>query len=173
RAPAGRGGAGGRGRWPGGGAVVLGAGAAGLRAGAELLRKRVSVLVVEARDRIGGRVQSVEDRELGRVIELGAEFVHGAPAELKHAKLRLEKMEGRQLQLMDGGLRDVTGQSQSMLRKLAAARGTGTAQSWLATSALDPAERELARYYIEGFFVAPVSFVSIESVANDQALHSH
>jgi phytoene dehydrogenase-like protein len=62
------------------GAIVLGAGAAGLRAGAELLRKRVGVLVVEARERIGGRVHSIEDRELGRVVELGAEFVHGEPA---------------------------------------------------------------------------------------------
>ncbi|HKB76876.1 MAG TPA: FAD-dependent oxidoreductase, partial [Myxococcales bacterium] len=73
-------------------ALVLGAGAAGLRAGAELLRKRVRLLVIEARDRIGGRVHSVEDRELGRVVELGAEFVHGEPArELELRKLKLEE----------------------------------------------------------------------------------
>jgi len=34
-------------------ALVLGAGASGLRAGSELVRKRVSVLVLEARDRVG------------------------------------------------------------------------------------------------------------------------
>ena len=153
-------------------AIVLGAGAAGLRAGAELLRKGLSVLVVEARDRIGGRVHSVEDRELGRVIELGAEFVHGAPAELKHAKLRLEEMDGRQMALQEGRLRDVTGQVGSALRKLAKAKGKGTAQSWLATADLDPAERELARHFIEGFFAAPAAFVGIEGVANDQGLRS-
>jgi len=100
-------------------AIVLGAGAAGLRAGAELLGKRLTVLVVEARDRVGGRVHSVEDRELGRVVELGAEFVHGNPGELKRAKLKLEEMNGRQMELRDGELRDVTSQVHSMLGKLA------------------------------------------------------
>jgi monoamine oxidase len=151
-------------------AIVVGAGAAGLRAGAELLRKRASVLVVEARDRIGGRVHSVEDRELGRVVELGAEFVHGPLGELKRAKLRLEEMDGRQMALLDGELRDVTRDFHSMLRKLARARGPGTAQSWLATAGLEPVERELARHYIEGFFAAPAAFVGIEGVANEQGM---
>ena len=151
-------------------AIVLGAGAAGLRAGAELLGKRLTVLVVEARDRVGGRVHSVEDRELGRVVELGAEFVHGNPGELKRAKLKLEEMNGRQMELRDGELRDVTSQVHSMLGKLAAARGADTAQSWLATADLDPLERELARHFIEGFFAAPAAFVGIEGVANDQGM---
>jgi len=154
-------------------ALVLGAGAAGLRAGAALLRKRVKVLVVEARDRIGGRVHSIEDRELGRVVELGAEFVHGRPHdELKRAKLKLDEMDGRQMALLGGELREVTRQFRSMLRKLAKARGAGTAQSWLATARLDPAERELARHYIEGFFAAPATFVGIEGVANEQGMRT-
>ena len=154
-------------------ALVLGAGAAGLRAGAALLRKRVKVLVVEARDRIGGRVHSIEDRELGRVVELGAEFVHGRPHdELKRAKLKLDEMDGRQMALLGGELRDVTRQFRSMLRKLAEARGAGTALSWLATARLDRAERELARHYIEGFFAAPAAFVGIEGVANDQGMRT-
>ena len=152
-------------------AVVLGAGAAGLRAGAELLRKRLSVLVVEGRDRTGGRVHSIEDRELGRVVELGAEFVHGPLGELKSAHLKLEEM-GRQMALIDGRLRDETRAFRSMLRKLAHARGPGTAQSWLATAPLDRTERELARSYIEGFFAAPAAFVAIEGVANEQAMHA-
>ncbi|HEX9602504.1 MAG TPA: NAD(P)/FAD-dependent oxidoreductase [Myxococcales bacterium] len=154
-------------------ALVLGAGAAGLRAGAALLRKRVKVLVVEARDRIGGRVHSIEDRELGRVVELGAEFVHGRPHdELKRAKVKLDEMDGRQMALLGGELRDVTRQFRSMLRKLAKARGAGTAQSWLATARLDPAERELARHYIEGFFAAPATFVGIEGVESEQGMRT-
>jgi monoamine oxidase len=153
-------------------AVVLGAGAAGLRAGADLLRKRLSVLVVEARDRIGGRVHSVDDRELGRVVELGAEFVHGPLGELKSAGLRLEEMDGRQMVLVGGQLRDETDAIRSALRKLAHAKGAGTAQSWLATAPLDPIERELARHFIEGFFAAPAAFVGIEEVANEQGLRT-
>jgi monoamine oxidase len=55
-------------------AVVVGAGLAGLAAADELRRRGVEVLVLEARDRVGGRVWS---RRLasGAVVELGAEFV--------------------------------------------------------------------------------------------------
>lgn len=153
-------------------AVVLGAGAAGLRAGAELLRNRAGVVVLEARDRVGGRVHTVEDRELGRVVELGADFVHGPLGELKRARLKLEEMDGRHMALLGGELRDVTRQMSMMLRKLAEARGPGTAQSWLATARLDRTERELARHYIEGFFAAPAAFVGVEGVANEQGMRT-
>ena len=53
--------------------VVIGAGYAGLAAGCELADRGVDVVVLEARDRVGGRVWS--DRVGGAVIERGAEFV--------------------------------------------------------------------------------------------------
>jgi monoamine oxidase len=56
--------------------AVVGAGAAGLAAAKELSRAGASVLVLEARPRIGGRVWT--RRPPGRLpVELGAEFVHG------------------------------------------------------------------------------------------------
>jgi monoamine oxidase len=130
------------------------------------------VLVVEGRDRIGGRVHTVEDRELGVPVEHGAEFVHGNPRELGRVGLKLDEMDGRYMVLDGAGLRDETRRVRSTLDKLAAARGPGTAQSWLATSDLDPGERELARHYVEGFFAAPAAFVGIESVANDQGMRT-
>jgi len=53
--------------------VVIGAGFAGLAAATELADRGVDVRVLEARDRVGGRVWS--DRAGGAVIERGAEFV--------------------------------------------------------------------------------------------------
>lgn len=53
--------------------VVVGAGVAGLRAAEVLKRAGVSVLVLEARDRIGGRVHSV--RAMGTTLELGADWL--------------------------------------------------------------------------------------------------
>lgn len=55
--------------------IVIGAGISGLSAAAELLRAGRSVVVLEARDRIGGRVHT--EREDGRVTDLGASWIHG------------------------------------------------------------------------------------------------
>lgn len=57
--------------------LVIGAGAAGLAAAAVLERRGKSALVLEARDRIGGRIWSHREPGLPVPIELGGEFVHG------------------------------------------------------------------------------------------------
>jgi monoamine oxidase len=57
--------------------LILGAGAAGLAAAAELARYGRTVLVLEARDRVGGRIWSQPQPGLTAPAELGAEFVHG------------------------------------------------------------------------------------------------
>ena len=57
--------------------VIIGAGVAGLAAGADLASKGHSVLILEARDRVGGRVWTRHEPELSAPVELGAEFIHG------------------------------------------------------------------------------------------------
>ena len=54
--------------------AVVGAGLAGLSAGDELQRAGAEVVVLEARDRVGGRVWS-RRLENGAVVEMGAEFI--------------------------------------------------------------------------------------------------
>ncbi len=61
--------------------LVIGAGAAGLAAARELTSAGLSVRVVEARGRIGGRVHTIHDSGMPMPVELGAEFVHGRPPE--------------------------------------------------------------------------------------------
>jgi monoamine oxidase len=58
-------------------AIVVGAGAAGLAAARYLARRSKSVVVLEARDRIGGRVWSSPTARRSTPAELGAEFIHG------------------------------------------------------------------------------------------------
>ena len=55
--------------------IVIGAGFAGLTAARDLTASRdLSVLLVEARDRIGGRTCTV--KELGGEFEIGGQWVH-------------------------------------------------------------------------------------------------
>jgi monoamine oxidase len=64
--------------------VVIGAGAAGLAAAARLCEAGRSVLLLDARDRVGGRIWTQPEPGLAVPVELGAEFVHGlAPATRK------------------------------------------------------------------------------------------
>ncbi len=59
--------------------IVIGAGAAGLAAASALHRAGLRVTILEARDRLGGRVDTRTDPVLGVAVEHGAEFVHGRP----------------------------------------------------------------------------------------------
>lgn len=56
--------------------IVIGAGVAGLSAAADLLALGLDVLVLEARNKPGGRIQT-EHEFASHPIERGAEFVHG------------------------------------------------------------------------------------------------
>lgn len=57
--------------------IVIGAGAAGMAAAGALAKEGWPVRVLEARDRVGGRVFSARPAGWHRAVELGAEFVHG------------------------------------------------------------------------------------------------
>lgn len=61
--------------------IVIGAGLAGLRAATDLRAAGLDVVVLEARDRVGGRVWS-HHFENGQVAERGAEFIDGNHTEV-------------------------------------------------------------------------------------------
>jgi monoamine oxidase len=65
--------------------VIVGAGAAGLAAAHELTLAGRKVVVVEARKRIGGRIDTIRDPKWPLPIEAGAEFVHGEAKQTKSA----------------------------------------------------------------------------------------
>lgn len=61
--------------------VIIGAGAAGIAAGRELRRRGIAFLILEARERIGGRAWSVP-HGTGAPLDLGCEWLHSADANI-------------------------------------------------------------------------------------------
>jgi monoamine oxidase len=82
--------------------IVVGAGAAGLIAARELIRCGNSVILLEAQDRLGGRIYTWHDSKNNIDLELGAEFVHGdlpiTLGLLKEAGIGYHKTGGRMWQ---------------------------------------------------------------------------
>ncbi|MBL7834037.1 MAG: FAD-dependent oxidoreductase [Cyclobacteriaceae bacterium] len=80
------------------GIVIIGAGISGLFAARELLAKGHDVTVVEARDRVGGRIHSIRGA-FSTAVETGAEFIHGEQpitfGLLNEARMEKHLMKGK------------------------------------------------------------------------------
>ena len=59
--------------------LIIGAGATGLMAARDLAKAGKKVTLLEARNRCGGRIHTLNDPPPFNTIELGAEFVHDDP----------------------------------------------------------------------------------------------
>jgi monoamine oxidase len=84
--------------------IIIGGGIAGLIAAKKLSAQNKRVVLLEARDRLGGRINSITLENLpGLVLEYGAEFIHGKlPATLellKEYKIPFHPVEGEMVNL--------------------------------------------------------------------------
>jgi monoamine oxidase len=90
--------------------IIIGAGAAGLSAARALSNSGLSVIILEARDRIGGRIFTRHIPSFPAPIELGAEFIHGQPREIwdvaDAAGLTVVEIAGSHWQSLGGVLKE-------------------------------------------------------------------
>lgn len=158
--------------------LVVGAGVAGLAAAARLTRAGRQVTLIEARDRIGGRVHTLRPPGTTQPIELGAEFVHGHANALwpliREAGLRTEpvaerrtvRRHGRPASLPDvrAALAEILGHDptsrsdESVAQVLNAHRAEGMDEDALAATAA----------YIEGFHAADLRKMGIHALAETE-----
>jgi monoamine oxidase len=162
--------------------IIVGAGAAGLAAGARLAESGRRVALIEARERIGGRIFT---RHLPAVaghpaatVELGAEFIHGLPAAtwslVGRAKLSAYELEGTELSFVDGRWAPPLNQPAThviadMMQWLKVRPGCDLSfAEYQAAVPADPRAALAAANYVEGFNAADRHRIGIAALAVQQ-----
>src|SRR5438552_9171420 len=57
--------------------IIVGGGVTGLMTARELRKQGYIVTILEASERLGGRIHTIHDSSFDRPVEKGAEFIHG------------------------------------------------------------------------------------------------
>jgi monoamine oxidase len=158
--------------------LVIGAGMAGLAAARALSDAGLTVRVLEARDRVGGRAFTLHDRAVPLPIELGAEFIHGRPPETwqiaRAANLALYEISGEQWWSQDGALRSgdqLWSQTDTILERMDRWAGPDMAfHSFLEQCCQDlrPETQARTTAYVEGFNAAVAERISIRALAGER-----
>ncbi|HTV94645.1 MAG TPA: NAD(P)/FAD-dependent oxidoreductase [Steroidobacteraceae bacterium] len=162
--------------------IIVGAGAAGLAAGARLASSGERVAIIEARDRVGGRIftRRLAGARAGAStpIELGAEFIHGLPSVtwslLKEAGLSAYELDGSALTFANGAWPATTGSAAhrvlaDMMRWLEARPGCDMSfADYLAARPVDAESAAAAGRFVEGFNAADSRRIGIASLAAQQ-----
>src|SRR5688572_30185886 len=156
--------------------AIIGAGVSGLIAAQKLSAAGLSIALIEARDRIGGRIHSIADPLFPLPVELGAEFIHSRDGDLwpivAAAGTSAYAVDGDHFYLRRGRLRkdnafwDQVDEVLSQLKRLGP-RDMSFAE-FVRTRVRSPrlrAAKEQAIAYVEGFDAAPIDRISAKSIA--------
>jgi monoamine oxidase len=163
--------------------LIVGAGAAGLAAGRALAAAGRRTAIVEARDRVGGRIltEHVACTAGAIPVELGAEFIHGLPKSswdiVGEAELAAYELAGSDLVYADGRLAAPGREHGSTHRVLEdmiewlAQQSPGFDMSfadYLRARAIDQSIGEPAARFVEGFNAADRHRIGIAALAKQQ-----
>lgn len=159
------------------GVIVIGGGVAGLAAAAELARRGFAVRVIEARDRLGGRVFTQQLPGWPGPVELGAEFVHGGSEafwrRLKRHRIGRKPAPTTHWFFEKGDLTEIPNVADEIAQVTARIdpkrmRRWSFAEFLKASSEQLPRRsRLLAEGFVEGFEAAPLDRMSATAVADE------
>ena len=152
--------------------IVIGAGMAGLAASSRLTNAGLRVALVEARNRIGGRVLTTQTAS-GWPVELGAEFIHGKPPEimdlLPRAGLKAQAISG-EIWRVEGGrwarADRMLAREENLLEQIRPGQRDFSFANYLRRSGNKvPAQlRSWLTAYIEGFHAADLEKISMRAL---------
>jgi monoamine oxidase len=155
--------------------VILGAGIAGLAAARMLAERGQRVIVIEARDRVGGRILT---QNVGNFpVELGAEFVHGLPPELcellAEAGLETQELGGTRYCWRGGRLKeceDEASDSFAWLQSLKQLKHDDWSfADFISETNVPEKDRARLKDYVEGFNAADSFVIGAAALGRQQA----
>lgn len=157
--------------------IVIGGGVAGLTAAAALGRRGLTVTLLEARERLGGRIFTCRPRGWPTPVELGAQFVHGGN-DVSWDRLRAHRIPTRSLalthrRLQDGRLVEPDEHDDPVARVLAGV-DPERMRGWSFADYLrrcgdrfSASDRQRATGFVEGFEAAPIERMSVAALASE------
>ena len=157
--------------------IIIGAGISGLIAARELARAGKTVCILEARNRIGGRIHTVNHPDCSAPLELGAEFVH-LPAPLLLEQLAANAIEysltgSSHLTRSAAGLTESSGWEAIglVMRQASELTDDLSFSRFLSSRVKDLTleQREQVTAFVEGFNAAPAGDISAKALGREYA----
>jgi monoamine oxidase len=152
--------------------IVIGAGAAGLAAARDLSAAGLEVVLLEARNRLGGRVHTIHEPASPAPIELGAEFIHGQADEMfglaEGTGVLIDRLPDLHWWSERGRFRerrDFWKRITATLARAARTQSDMPFSEFLRRSRITAADRKLVERFVEGYHAADLERVGSHSLA--------